>query len=61
VFFTNKYAEGYPSKRYHGGCEIADLAENLARDRTKQLFGLLWSWLHDLNHVQPFQVYRGLI
>src|SRR5580698_6753532 len=37
--FTNKYAEGYPGKRYYGGCEIADVAENLARDRAKQLFG----------------------
>ncbi len=37
--FTNKYAEGYPGKRYYGGCEITDLAENLARDRAKQLFG----------------------
>ncbi len=37
--FTNKYAEGYPGKRYYGGCEYADVAENLARDRAKQLFG----------------------
>jgi glycine hydroxymethyltransferase len=37
--FTNKYAEGYPGKRYYGGCEYADLVENLARDRAKQLFG----------------------
>lgn len=37
--FTNKYAEGYPSKRYYGGCEFADVVENLARDRAKQLFG----------------------
>jgi len=37
--FTNKYAEGYPSKRYYGGCEFADIVENLARDRAKQLFG----------------------
>src|SRR4051812_20043474 len=36
--FTNKYAEGYPSKRYYGGCEFADVVENLARDRAKQLF-----------------------
>jgi glycine hydroxymethyltransferase len=35
---TNKYAEGYPAKRYYGGCEFVDLAENLARDRAKQLF-----------------------
>ncbi len=36
---TNKYAEGYPGKRYYGGCEFVDIAENLARDRLKQLFG----------------------
>jgi glycine hydroxymethyltransferase len=37
--FTNKYAEGVPGKRYYGGCEYADVVENLARDRAKQLFG----------------------
>ena len=36
---TNKYAEGYPGHRYYGGCEVVDVAENLARDRAKQLFG----------------------
>ena len=36
---TNKYAEGYPDKRYYGGCQYVDVAENLARDRAKQLFG----------------------
>ena len=36
--FTNKYAEGYPGKRYYGGCEYADIVENLARDRAKKLF-----------------------
>jgi len=36
---TNKYAEGYPGKRYYGGCEFADVVENLARERAKQLFG----------------------
>jgi len=36
---TNKYAEGYPAKRYYGGCEFIDVAENLARDRAKKLFG----------------------
>ncbi|HKW73998.1 MAG TPA: serine hydroxymethyltransferase [Terriglobales bacterium] len=36
--FTNKYAEGYPGKRYYGGCEFADVVENLARDRAKELF-----------------------
>jgi glycine hydroxymethyltransferase len=37
--FTNKYAEGYPGRRYYGGCEYADLIENLATQRAKQLFG----------------------
>ena len=37
--FTNKYAEGYPGKRYYGGCEFTDIVENLARDRAKRLFG----------------------
>src|ERR1700752_2614840 len=37
--FTNKYAEGYPGKRYYGGCEYADVVENLARERAKKLFG----------------------
>lgn len=44
---TNKYAEGYPSKRYYGGCEKVDVVENLARDRAKQLFGA------DHANVQP--------
>lgn len=37
--FTNKYAEGYPGKRYYGGCEFADVVENVARERAKELFG----------------------
>ena len=45
--FTNKYAEGYPGKRYYGGCEYADVVENLARDRAKRLFGA------DHVNVQP--------
>ena len=44
---TNKYAEGYPGKRYYGGCEFVDEAENLARDRAKQLFGAAYA------NVQP--------
>lgn len=44
---TNKYAEGYPGKRYYGGCEFVDIAEDLARDRAKQLFGC------DHANVQP--------
>ncbi|MCA9069012.1 MAG: serine hydroxymethyltransferase, partial [Planctomycetaceae bacterium] len=39
TIFTNKYAEGYPGKRYYGGCEFHDMAENQARDRLKELFG----------------------
>jgi glycine hydroxymethyltransferase len=45
--FTNKYAEGYPGKRYYGGCEYADIVENLAIERAKKLFGC------DFANVQP--------
>ncbi len=45
--FTNKYAEGYPGKRYYGGCEYADVIENIARERAKRLFGA------DHVNVQP--------
>jgi glycine hydroxymethyltransferase len=45
--FTNKYAEGYPGRRYYGGCEFADVVENLARDRAKQIFGAEYA------NVQP--------
>lgn len=45
---TDKYSEGYPGKRYYGGCEIVDQVENLARDRAKQLFGV------DHANVQPY-------
>jgi len=38
-YLTNKYAEGYPGKRYYGGCEFVDVVENLARERAKELFG----------------------
>ena len=44
---TAKYAEGYPGRRYYGGCEVVDVAENLARDRAKALFGA------DHANVQP--------
>lgn len=44
---TNKYAEGYPSKRYYGGCQCVDVVENLTRDRAKELFGC------DYVNVQP--------
>ncbi len=59
---TNKYAEGYPGKRYYGGCEFVDLAETLAIDRAKQLFGAAYA------NVQPHSgsqanaaVYLGLL
>src|ERR1700692_3145285 len=45
--FTNKYAEGYPGKRYYGGCEYADVVETLPRDRAKQIFAA------ELANVQP--------
>ncbi len=45
--FTNKYAEGYPGRRYYGGCEFADVVEDLARDRAKELFGAKYA------NVQP--------
>jgi glycine hydroxymethyltransferase len=45
--FTNKYAEGYPGRRYYGGCEYADVVENLARDRAKQIFNA------EFANVQP--------
>ncbi len=45
--FTNKYAEGYPAKRYYGGCEFADVVENLAIDRAKEIFGA------EHSNVQP--------
>ncbi len=44
---TNKYAEGYPGKRYYGGCDVVDLSEQLAIDRLKQIFGAEWA------NVQP--------
>lgn len=45
--FTNKYAEGYPGRRYYGGCEYVDVAEQLAIDRLKELYGCAWA------NVQP--------
>ena len=49
---TNKYAEGYPGRRYYGGCEVVDEAENLAIERAKQLFGA------DHVNVQPHSAPR---
>lgn len=47
TFYTNKYSEGYPGKRYYGGCEYVDIAEKLAIERAKQLFGVKYA------NVQP--------
>ncbi|MDF1666716.1 MAG: serine hydroxymethyltransferase, partial [Planctomycetota bacterium] len=47
TLFTNKYAEGYPGKRYYGGCEYVDVCERLARNRAKEIFGA------DHANVQP--------
>ena len=44
---TNKYAEGYPGKRYYGGCEFVDMAESIAIERARRLFGAEWA------NVQP--------
>lgn len=62
TFYTNKYAEGYPSKRYYGGCQYVDVAENLAIERAKKLFGVKHA------NVQPhcgsnanFAVYYALM
>jgi len=49
---TNKYAEGYPGRRYYGGCEHVDVVEDLARNRAKELFGA------EFANVQPMQVRR---
>jgi glycine hydroxymethyltransferase len=47
---TNKYAEGYPGKRYYGGCEVVDVVEQIAIDRAKELFGA--------SYAQPHQDHR---
>jgi len=51
---TNKYAEGYPGKRYYGGCEYVDKAEQLAIDRARELFNA------DYANVQPHSVHRRM-
>ncbi len=43
---TNKYAEGYPGKRYYGGCECVDVVEELAKDRARKLFPSTWASVH---------------
>jgi len=60
--FTNKYAEGYPGKRYYGGCEFVDIAEQLAIDRCKQLFGAQFANVQANSGSQANQsVFFGLI
>lgn len=50
---TNKYAEGYPGKRYYGGCQYVDIVENLAIERAKKLFALLTSMF---SHIQVLRL-----
>jgi len=59
---TNKYAEGYPGRRYYGGCEFVDVAENLARDRAKELFGVKYANVQPNSGSQANQgVYQALL
>ena len=59
---TNKYAEGYPGKRYYGGCEFVDMAEQLAIDRAKQLFGAQFANVQANSGSQANQaVFFGLL
>src|ERR1700679_3279267 len=53
--FTNKYAEGYPGRRYYGGCEYADEVENIARDRAKKLFNAEYANVHPHSWAQANQ------
>jgi glycine hydroxymethyltransferase len=60
--FTNKYAEGYPGKRYYGGCEYVDVVENLARERAKKLFGAEYANVQPHSGSQANQgVYRAVL
>lgn len=60
--FTNKYAEGYPSKRYYGGCEYVDIAENIAIERAKKLFGCEYANVQAHSGSQAnFAVYFALL
>ena len=59
---TNKYAEGYPGRRYYGGCEFVDIAENLAIDRAKELFGVSFANVQPNSGSQANQgVFQALI
>ncbi len=58
---TNKYAEGYPGKRYYGGCEYVDIAEDIARERAKQLFGAAYANVQPHSGAQAnYAVYQAL-
>ncbi len=58
---TNKYAEGYPGKRYYGGCQCVDIAENIARDRAKELFGAAYANVQPHSGAQAnYAVYQAL-
>jgi glycine hydroxymethyltransferase len=59
--FTNKYAEGYPGKRYYGGCEFTDIVENLARDRAKKLFGAEYANVQPHSGSQANQAAYGAV
>src|SRR5271166_3533789 len=59
--FTNKYAEGYPGRRYYGGCEHADVVENLARDRAKKLFGAEYANVQPHSGSQANQAAYGAV
>ncbi len=59
--FTNKYAEGYPGRRYYGGCEFSDIVENLARDRAKELFGAEYANVQPHSGSQANQAAYGAV
>ena len=59
--FTNKYAEGYPGKRYYGGCEFTDIVENLARDRAKKLFNAEYANVQPHSGSQANQAAYGAV
>ena len=62
TILTNKYAEGYPGRRYYGGCEFVDIAENLARNRAKELFGCKFANVQPNSGSQANQaVFQALI
>ena len=54
---TNKYAEGYPSKRYYGGCEFVDKAEELALERVKKLFDCKFANVHLIQELKLMEQY----